>query len=179
MLQRPGLSVPIVTAHLVAALVMLGSSGAVTATEECLERPNAPAPAGRQWYFSSDPANYRKCYHLGPSNKKPAATAPTDASQEPAPNPTFSSLWGSLVSGLKGANSADAKQDAPEGERRAAQAKSATGAPAPKPPNQPRVAQADHRNAVPLDPAQREALFQSFLRWRQQQQQQQQNAARN
>ena len=36
------------------------------ATDDCLSRPNSPAPQGHHWYYRIDHANNRQCWRLGP-----------------------------------------------------------------------------------------------------------------
>src|SRR5262249_35059346 len=35
------------------------------ATDDCLSRPNSPAPQGQHWYYRIDHANNRQCWRLG------------------------------------------------------------------------------------------------------------------
>lgn len=36
------------------------------AADECLSKPNSPAPQGQHWYYRIDHANSRQCWRLGP-----------------------------------------------------------------------------------------------------------------
>ncbi len=66
MLERKAmLASAIVTTVLVAAL-FAQSSRSLRAEEECIAKPNSPAPQGQHWYYRFDHANNRQCWRLGP-----------------------------------------------------------------------------------------------------------------
>ncbi|HEY0724146.1 MAG TPA: hypothetical protein VGD41_09215, partial [Pyrinomonadaceae bacterium] len=46
--------------------VFAQSTYSVRAAEECLSKPNSPAPQGEHWYYRVDHANGRQCWRLGP-----------------------------------------------------------------------------------------------------------------
>jgi hypothetical protein len=159
------------------------------AADDCLTAPNrAPAPGGH-WYYHLDRASDRKCWYLveappqAPSAQMPIAQAPQLA-PEPTPPPAppgFGSFFSSL--GL-----APPPQPNTTGDPRIAQ-------PAPaddprigdaEPGRQPRVTLAskqhrtvhlrppaaehsEERPAASLNQAERDALFEEFLKWRERQ----------
>lgn len=43
------------------------------AEDDCIAKPNAPAPAGQHWWYRTDRATKRKCWFLGPQDKEAAA----------------------------------------------------------------------------------------------------------
>jgi hypothetical protein len=43
------------------------------AADDCVAKPNAPAPAGQHWWYRTDRATQRKCWFLGPTDKEAAA----------------------------------------------------------------------------------------------------------
>lgn len=72
------------------------------AADDCIAKPNAPAPAGQHWWYRTDRATQRKCWFLGPTDKEAAArkadrqeqvavseavpeTQPAPAQETPAP----------------------------------------------------------------------------------------------
>jgi hypothetical protein len=54
------------------------------ATDDCLAEPNRQAAPGEHWYYRSDPANNRKCWHIGESGIKPPQEAPVTPTSYPA-----------------------------------------------------------------------------------------------
>jgi hypothetical protein len=73
------------------SMVAVGLLAAVTssnirafATDDCLLQPNRQTATGEHWYYRSDPANNRKCWHIGQSGTKP----PQEASVTPSDYPT-------------------------------------------------------------------------------------------
>ena len=55
----------IFTTALVFALFAQSSRG-LRAEEECISKPNAPAPQGQHWYYRTDRESKRQCWYLGP-----------------------------------------------------------------------------------------------------------------
>ena len=64
-----------VTTALVAAL-FAQSSRSLRAEEECISKPNAPAPQGQHWYYRIDHANNRQCWRLEPQGLPVQKSAP-------------------------------------------------------------------------------------------------------
>jgi hypothetical protein len=176
-------------------LIILGSNRAALAADDCLAGPNrSPAPGGH-WYYHRDRASDRKCWYL----VEPAARTPTaDAMQpqpapEPSPQPGFGSFFSSLSAGFPGsangtqpvAPAPDARSPqaapaddlryadtAPARDLRPARRPAAVAAlPKPHQPTHPRppAEPADEHAAAPPDQAERDALFQEYLRWRERQ----------
>ena len=48
----------------------------VRAAEECLSKPNSPAPQGQHWYYQINHANGRQCWRLGPEGLRVQKSAP-------------------------------------------------------------------------------------------------------
>ncbi len=59
------------------------STGSAHAADECVAKPNAPAPQGEHWYYRTDRATNRQCWHLGPQGTSVKKSA-TEASKQPA-----------------------------------------------------------------------------------------------
>jgi hypothetical protein len=184
-----------VAVGLLATLVMPGTNRAALAADDCLAGPDRPPAAGGHWYYRLDHAAIRKCWYLvGPAARAPAAEvpAPPPVSEAPPP-PTLGSFFSSLSAGFPG--SAPAPQpDTTTGDARILQ----TARPddprndEATPGRQPRVARhpvteaslvpKPHRTAharpsgehadqpaAPPAQAERDALFQEFLKWRERQ----------
>lgn len=73
----------IFTTTLVAAL-FAQSSQSLRAEEECISKPNAPAPQGQHWYYRTDHTNNRQCWRLGPQGLPVQINAPEAAKQPEA-----------------------------------------------------------------------------------------------
>ena len=56
--------------------VFAQSTYGARAAEECLSKPNSPAPQGEHWYYRMDHANGRQCWRLGPVGLRIQKTAP-------------------------------------------------------------------------------------------------------
>ena len=56
--------------------VFAQSTRDVGAAEECLSKPNSPAPQGQHWYYRVDHANGRQCWRLGPEGLRVQKSAP-------------------------------------------------------------------------------------------------------
>jgi hypothetical protein len=54
------------------------------ATDDCLAEPNRQPAPGEHWYYRSDPANNRKCWHIGEPGIKPPQEAPVTSTSYPA-----------------------------------------------------------------------------------------------
>ncbi len=73
----------IFTTALVSALFAQSSPG-LRAEEECISKPNAPAPQGQHWYYRTDHASNRQCWRLGPQGLPVQNSAP-QTEEQPAP----------------------------------------------------------------------------------------------
>jgi hypothetical protein len=73
----------IVTTALVAALFAQSSGSLRAEEEECISKPNAPAPQGQHWYYRTDHANNRQCWRLG-SEGLPVQKSTPQAEQQSA-----------------------------------------------------------------------------------------------
>lgn len=63
-------------ASVLLAGVFAQSTHDVRAAEECLSKPNSPAPQGQHWYYRIDHANGRQCWRLGPQGLRVQKSAP-------------------------------------------------------------------------------------------------------
>ena len=59
---------------LIAGLVLQSTLSADA--EDCIAKPNAPAPQGEHWYYRIDHANNRQCWRLGPEGLRVQKSAP-------------------------------------------------------------------------------------------------------
>jgi hypothetical protein len=175
--------VKVVSAGLIATAVMLGTNRA-TLADDCLAGPDRPSAPGGHWYYHLDRATDRKCWYLVEPARAPAAEAaePQPAS-EPPPQPTFGSFFSSL--GFPGSTSqpdpttGDARitlqsirpvNDEAAGRQPRVARHPVTEASLAQKPHRPVHARppAEHAEEPAASPAQaeRDALFQEFLKWR-------------
>ena len=76
-------------------LVLIAASasqaiGAPRADDDCLAKPNGPAPEGQHWYYRIDHANKRQCWRLAEEGlpvRKAAPQTEEEPESEPAPPP--------------------------------------------------------------------------------------------
>jgi hypothetical protein len=71
-----------IAAGLLAAVIPFNINPAF-ATDNCLAQPNRQTAPGEHWYYRSDPANNRKCWHVGESGTKPRDVPVTATSYPP------------------------------------------------------------------------------------------------
>ncbi len=181
--------VPAVSAGLFVAVIVLGADRAAFAADDCLAGPDRPPAPGGHWYYHLDHASDRKCWYLVEPVARPATaeTVPAQPAPEPPPapqQPGFGAFFSTLSAGFSGPTVAqppvpDARspqpapadnlkntEAAPARDLHPARRPAAVAALAPK-PHQPRpVAHPDERPPASSDQAERDALFQEFLRWR-------------
>src|SRR5689334_122934 len=70
----------------VLAAVLVTGRASWAETDECIPKPNAAAPEGSHWYYRTDRASQRQCWHLGESAK--ARTSEHQAATHvPIPSP--------------------------------------------------------------------------------------------
>jgi hypothetical protein len=184
--------VPAVSVGLFVAVIVFGADRTAVAANDCLAGPDRPPAPGGHWYYHLDHASDRKCWYLvEPEARVPAAEAvPPQPAPEPppAPQPGFGAFFSTLSAGFPGSTAAppptpDAHgpqtapadglkntEAAPARDLHPARRPAAVAALAPK-PHQPRppVAHPDEHAAASSDQAERDALFQEFLRWRERQ----------
>ena len=65
MRERSAMLASVTFAFVLIAGLMLQSTLSADA-EDCIAKPNAPAPQGEHWYYRIDHANNRQCWRLGP-----------------------------------------------------------------------------------------------------------------
>ena len=181
-----------ISAGLLATVIMLSTNYTTLAADDCLAGPNRPPAQGGHWYYRLDHVNNRKCWYLAePGSQTPTAEAPeSQPSPEATPQPMFGSFFSSLTAGFTGATQPDtANSDArimqaahpddlkndvasPGRQARMARHPDSEAALAPK-PHRPAHAQPpaehDEDRPSPLNQAERDALFQEFLRWKERQ----------
>ena len=109
------------------------------AADECLSKPNSPAPQGQHWYYRLDHANDRQCWRLGPEGlhvqkgAQRAEKAAVPAVVAPPAAPVRAQR-------LETTGAADARAEATRAEAADANPNSATAAAAPSPwPESPRM----------------------------------------
>jgi hypothetical protein len=177
------ISVGVLAATIMLGTNLLGASLPTLAADDCLAAPNrAPGPGGH-WYFHLDRVSDRKCWYLvEPPPQTPIAQAPQlqlapEPPQQPAP-PGLGSFFSSL-------GFTPPPQPNTTGDPRIAQ---------PTPADDPRISEAERssrltlaskqhrlvrlrpsaeraeeRPAASLNQAERDALFEAFLKWRERQ----------
>lgn len=168
-----------------AALIVFGSTHAVALAGNCGGQPNFHSVNDGHWYYRLDALNHRKCWYL---QQQPPSTGSSTAESNPSAGSAtslvsfLSSLFSArqspvsdvpqsagvaTVSAPNAEPSAPNKSTAPSYERRRVFR-------AKRPARLTQVYQLrwehDDRQ-YQLDPAQREALFEEFLRWTTQQDQ--------
>ena len=187
-----------VPAGLFVAVIVFGANRTAVAADDCRAGPDHPPAPGGHWYYHLDHTSDRKCWYLvEPEARAPTAEAvqpqpaPEPPPQLPAPQPGFGAFFSTLSAGFSGSAAAqpttpDARgpqtapaddlkntETAPARDLHPARRPAAVAALAPK-PHQPAhtrspAEHADERAAAPPDQAERDALFQEFLRWRERQ----------
>jgi len=75
MRERSAMLASVVFAFVLIAGLMLQSTLSADA-EDCIAKPNAPAPQGEHWYYRIDHANNRQCWRLGPEGLRVQKSAP-------------------------------------------------------------------------------------------------------
>lgn len=63
------------------------STRTVYAADDCISKPNSPAPQGQHWYYRIDHANNRQCWRLGPEGLRvqKSSSSPETAAQPALP----------------------------------------------------------------------------------------------
>jgi len=74
----------VVTAALLVALAMT-ISGSVRAAADCIAAPNSQLPQGGHWYYHVDRTTGRKCWYMGPQDRKAHALAAQEAAPHTQP----------------------------------------------------------------------------------------------
>ena len=97
-------------------LTVVLAPNAALAVDECLSKPNAPAPKGQHWYYRIDHTNNRQCWRLGPEGLRVQKSEPQNqktktqaAAQPEAPRSPRPTTTGMAIA------SADASADATAG----------------------------------------------------------------
>ena len=188
--------VPAVSAGLFVAVIVLGANRTAVAADDCLAGPDRPPAAGGHWYYHLDHASDRKCWYLvEPAARAPTAEAvqpqpAPDAAADPAAG--FRRVFLDPVGGISRVD----RNPAPHHPMHAARkplrltisriqkprrlAISTRPAARPRwrrsPPSRINPHTPGRRPSMPTDgpaaapdQAERDALFQEFLRWRERQ----------
>lgn len=84
-------SIPVATASTFILIVGLAASPTRTvyAADDCIAKPNSPAPQGQHWYYRIDHANKRQCWRLGPEGL-PVQRSASSPEQKSASSPEIS-----------------------------------------------------------------------------------------
>jgi hypothetical protein len=82
-LLRLAVYVPTIVVLLVAGVLFTARSS--SAADECIVKPNAPAPQGSHWYYRVDRVNKRQCWYVAAEGPKVRAPARETASRVPTP----------------------------------------------------------------------------------------------
>jgi hypothetical protein len=179
-------------AGLLATAFALDSSKA-PAAGDCLERPDRAASPRGHWYYHTDRDINRKCWYLmgaAANATAPAVAAPPASPYDPiSQQPSFSSFFSTLATGFTPASVPASPPDPRNRDARGvpivqpdqaardaaqpARQRRVDAKPATKPSRQasahPGKEPADEPRSKPLSPAERDALFQEYLRWREEQ----------
>jgi hypothetical protein len=75
MRERSAMLASVMFAFVLIAGLVLQSIRSADA-EDCIAKPNAPAPQGEHWYYRIDHANNRQCWRLGPEGLRVQKGAP-------------------------------------------------------------------------------------------------------
>jgi len=75
MRERSAMLASVMFAFVLIAGLVLQSIRSADA-EDCIAKPNAPAPQGQHWYYRIDHANNRQCWRLGPEGLRVQKSAP-------------------------------------------------------------------------------------------------------
>ena len=80
MRERSAMLASVMLAFVLIAGLVLQSTRSADA-EDCIAKPNAPAPQGEHWYYRIDRANNRQCWRLGPEGLRVQKSAPQTEKQ--------------------------------------------------------------------------------------------------
>jgi len=151
--------------------ILLGSKGRALAEGACLEQPGPGASQGEHWFYHFDRGKSRKCWHLG--------TVAAVAHELPAPRTertrtvgsALNSVFGPLVRELRNWFRQPMPHEVVAGEPRIVQSDATRpltiediAQPQPDLPEE----RAETRPAASLTPAQKQALFEAYLKWEEQ-----------
>jgi hypothetical protein len=161
--------VPVLTASLFAAAFAF-EPGTLFAASDCLDQPNRASAPGGHWYYHVDRTSGRKCWYLSgaepPAKQPPAETPPAQPAPDGPWQPYFQSFLSSLTGGGTSASTAAPQPDG-RGIALTQPPAAAKGDDAPPPKRRQRADAKPHSGS--LDQAERDALFQEYLRWRERQ----------
>ena len=141
----------------------LGINGPVFAAGACIEQPNREPPQGEHWTYRYDRESSRKCWYLIAGAAKPRA-APPDETSISALASRFASAVRKLTVTFPPAAPPDRKAGEPRINQNSPARPPRLEDMAQRPPDLPKE-RADPRNTSSLTPAERNALFEEFLRW--------------
>jgi hypothetical protein len=75
MRERSAMLASVILVFVLIAGLVLQSTRSADA-EDCIAKPNAPAPQGEHWYYRIDRANNRQCWRLGPEGLRVQSEGP-------------------------------------------------------------------------------------------------------
>ena len=83
--------------------------------DDCLAKPNSPAPAGSRWYYHFDKATQRKCWHMGATHQPLEAVAAeaTSDSASVSAAPSIPSEMPATASGPLSINASNSSTPSP------------------------------------------------------------------
>jgi hypothetical protein len=188
--QRPGLtSPPFGVGCILLAVVAISFDN--TAQAECITQLKQEVPEGSHWSLHTDPVTNRRCWTLVESSHRDVAQPPPPPAQVSTFSSQLTSFFGSFTGGAFSASPQEtpavppppvsaAPRKPPVPARAANTNVASTGAISTNKPERPirteqkaeQKEKADgHASKLELaDPAEREALFEEFLRWHESQQ---------
>jgi hypothetical protein len=170
-----------------AAAVLLGMNWTVLAAEECIERPNQQTDQAGHWYYYTDRVRHRRCWYLDMSEV--TASPPSFPDRVSSPNADSQSSWFSrFAAGLAQTLPSEPQQNsAPDSSGTAVKptppkhpkvarrerarivpVTETTGAAIAEQHDQTSpqsMAEKDGKRPPQLSPADRQELFEDFLKW--------------
>jgi hypothetical protein len=158
-----------VSAAFLAAVIALSINCPALAGPECIEQPTREPAEGSHWYYYSDSVKNRKCWYLGVVGAKAREPGGPPAQSNVVPTQTLSSQLSSAFGKSTAATPTVAPQDSAAREPRIIQGNSTNilkiQDTAPKEKGDIPEVRADPRKQSRINQAEREALFEDFLRW--------------
>jgi hypothetical protein len=80
------ITLSVMLVFVLAGVVLTGRASSAE-TDECISKPNAPAPQGSHWYYRTDRTSKRQCWYLGEEGAKARASERLAGTTVPTPPP--------------------------------------------------------------------------------------------
>ena len=80
------ITLSVMLVFVLAGVVLTGRASSAE-TDECISKPNAPAPQGSHWYYRTDRTSKRQCWYLGEEGAKARASERLAGTPVPTPPP--------------------------------------------------------------------------------------------